>query len=120
MKPKIVSDNSWRGFTITSGLLAEIFDAHFGADGFNLVVEKVKERQASLNRLADTLAQVGEATAKLSDAVKPPSLHDNAIVQRCIDAITAEGVRVSETANDSWRQGMFHAAEVLRDLNPSL
>lgn len=38
------------------------------------------------------------------------------IIQECIDAITAEGVRVHEGANDSWRGGMFRAAEVLRQL----
>jgi hypothetical protein len=126
MKPTLVEDESWRAVPITSGLLAEIFDAFSGAHGFNIVVQKVRERQAAFSRLADTLAQVGEATARLSDAVKaipdPATMqttpHDNEIVQRCIDAITAEGVRVSETANDSWRAGMFHAAEVLRDLQP--
>lgn len=38
------------------------------------------------------------------------------VIQECIDAITAEGARTQDGANDSWRQGMFRAAEVLRQL----
>jgi hypothetical protein len=38
------------------------------------------------------------------------------IIQECIDAITAEGVRVREGSNESWRQGMFYAAEILRKM----
>lgn len=37
-------------------------------------------------------------------------------IQACIDAIIAEGARVHEGSNESWRQGMFHAAEILRAL----
>ncbi len=50
---------------------------------------------------------------RLSEALK---LDKGAIIQECIDAITAEGVRVSEGSNESWRQGMFYAADVLRKL----
>jgi hypothetical protein len=35
------------------------------------------------------------------------------IIQECINAIRAEGARVRDGANDSWRGGMFHAAEML-------
>lgn len=38
------------------------------------------------------------------------------IIQECINVITAEGARVRESSNDSWAQGMFHAAEMLRQL----
>jgi hypothetical protein len=37
-------------------------------------------------------------------------------IQECINAITAEGARVREGANDSWRGGMFYAAETLRKM----
>lgn len=38
------------------------------------------------------------------------------IIQECIDAITAEGVRVREGSNESWRGGMFHAGKVLENM----
>jgi hypothetical protein len=37
-------------------------------------------------------------------------------IQACINAITAEGARVRESSNESWRGGMFWAAETLRKM----
>lgn len=38
------------------------------------------------------------------------------IIQECINAIIAEGARVRESSNASWRAGMFHAAEMLGEI----
>lgn len=38
------------------------------------------------------------------------------IIQDCINAITAEGARVAPGSNESWRAGVFHAADILRQL----
>lgn len=37
----VVDEAAWRDFPVTVGLLADVFDAFCGADGHNLVVDKV-------------------------------------------------------------------------------
>jgi hypothetical protein len=49
-------------------------------------------------------------------AIQKAGARHSDIIQECINAITAEGVRVREGSNDSWRGGMFYAAETLRKM----
>lgn len=56
----------------------------------------------------------GENDAKLIAAWNARVEH--AIIQDYINAITAFGTRVREGSNNSWSQGVFDAAELLRQL----
>lgn len=49
-------------------------------------------------------------------ASKMAKTERRAVIQECINAITAEGVRLGNGGNDSWRGGMFHAAQMLRQM----
>lgn len=85
-------EEDWRNFTITAGLLADIFDGFCGADGYNLVLSHAQKHESALTAPAQaaTINVVGMTAAQASanslyEAIKHGDQEHRAWLKEALD-----------------------------------
>lgn len=84
----------------------------------NRIRKAISDPVETIPVLVNLLDEARITLEKLSPVRSPISSEEahTAAIKECIDAINTESGRVYATSSDSWRGGMFHAAETLRGI----